>query len=768
MEILLVEDDDVDARLVGRLLGEASDFPFTLQRSTLVADASERLKNGSFAAVLLDLGLPDGIGLQTLESIKPFANGTAVIVLTGDQSGELISQAFVAGAHDYLVKGNINSDNLVRSLRYSVERRQAETKIRRSAAQYKSLVENLPQLIARKDREGRYTYANQSFLDFHGLELDQLIGKSTHDVFSAEAAAQYAAEDRRVLAEGQTFRDVQACRNRAGEIRRLSILKLPIREAPGQAPTGIQCVHEDITERLSAESKIREQAKLLNMTHEAIIGCDLRGRIHFWNRGAELLYGAGREAMLGKFLRDFPGPSGRQADDAFTKLQHAGEWAGELEQTTRKGKVIYVDSRWTLVPGEEGQADSVVVINSDITRRKTLERESLRAQRLDSLGTLAGGIAHDLNNVLSPIMTGLSLVRYQSDPQDFEEIVEMMQESVDRGARIVNQILSFARGTDEEKSEVDLHHLVDRLFQLIRATFPPGIKVHLNLPDKLWNVMGDETQLEQAVMNLMVNARDAMPHGGGITLRAVNHDVTDVEAGRHYGVVPGPYVRLSVQDDGCGIPEDILDKIFDPFFTTKEVGKGTGLGLSTVAGIIKNHRGFMTVESQESRGTTFVLHFPAAQRNREARNFEVGVDVPRGKGETILLVDDESRIRELMKRTLEKNGYRVLEASNGADAVAALSVATRQVDLMIVDLVMPVMDGVATFLAARHLRPQLPVLVVSGSVGQDSRGPGGPLKGVPWLRKPCATPLLLATIRKLLEPPEHSPNHRSGAAVVQP
>lgn len=314
-------------------------------------------------------------------------------------------------------------------------------------------------------------------------------------------------------------------------------------------------------------------------------------------------------------------------------------WSGEIRQVTKSGNEVVVSSRWTLVRDAEDHPSAVLAISTDITEKKRLESQFLRSQRMESIGTLAGGVAHDLNNILAPIMMSAPLLRQGLGPRETETLVHNIETSAQRGADIVKQLLAFARGMKGERVVINLRHMVEEMAKIVRDTFPKNITVQSKASRDLWPIVGDPTHVHQVLLNLCINARDAMPNGGSITIAAENMTVDEHYVNFEPDAKPGPYVVLRVTDTGIGIPQEILDKIFDPFFTTKEHGKGTGLGLSTVLGIAKSHNGFLNVHSEVGKGTAFSCFFPATPNAKADPRAEKKA-LPRGNGETNLVVDD--------------------------------------------------------------------------------------------------------------------------------
>src|SRR5438552_3151363 len=401
----------------------------------------------------------------------------------------------------------------------------------------------------------------------------------------------------------------------------------------------------DITERKEAETKVREQAALLDNATDAIFVRDLEQRITYWNKGAERIYGWTAQEAVGTPAELLYKEDSPQRPDILKRVLETGEWVGELRQVTRAGRDIIVESRRTLLQDAGGKPTAILNINTDITDRKQIESQLLRAQRLENIGVLAGGIAHDLNNVLGPILVVGYLLRDKLPSDEDRRMLDTAAASAQRGAEMVKQILSFARGVSGGPVLLQVKHLVNEIVRLARETFPRSIHINTRFPDGLRPITGDATQIHQVLLNLCVNARDAMPEGGTLSLEADNTVLEGVKSSMQDQPLSGPHVVLCVSDTGTGIPAGLLDKIFEPFFTTKEAGKGTGLGLSTVMSIVKSHGGFLEVFSQVGRGTTFKIYLPAAAAVTDTELARRKPSAPpAGRGELVLLVEDERAI----------------------------------------------------------------------------------------------------------------------------
>lgn len=507
----------------------------------------------------------------------------------------------------------------------------------------------------------------------------------------------------------------------------------------------------DLTAGRRAEELAREQANLLDLASDAIMVCSLDGAITFWNHGAQRLYGWTSDEAVGGDMVDMlmDDPTVLAATELGVREQ--GEWSGPLQQHARDGRELIVNSRWTLVRDDEGEPRSVLVINTDLTETKKLETQFLRAQRLESIGTLASGIAHDLNNILSPILMSVGLLRRSMVTADQERMLSMVEASAERGAGIVKQVLTFARGVEGERVLLQPKHLLSEMAKILAQTFPRNIDLQTALPTELWTVMGDATQLHQVLLNLCVNARDALPDGGVLTLSAENVAVDAHFARMNPGAQLGDHVALRITDTGTGIPPEVIDKIFDPFFTTKEVGKGTGLGLATVIGIVKSHMGFLTVQSEKNVGTTFNIMIPATHSEGALKKVEVEQVIGRGNGEVILVVDDEPPIREALVQTLADHGYRAFTAEDGTDALALYFDRREEIKVVLTDLAMAQMDGVALVRALRRFDAKVPVIVSTGHCQPEQTTILESLGVRAFLDKPYNAQKLLRAVHDVLQ-----------------
>jgi PAS domain S-box-containing protein len=500
-------------------------------------------------------------------------------------------------------------------------------------------------------------------------------------------------------------------------------------------------------ERQNTDAQVREQAALLDVAHDAIQVRDLDGRILYWNKGAERLFGWTSAEALGRDSVELMYTHPARFDQAHADLIAKGEWQGEIDKRTKDGRDLIVEARWTLVRDATGAPTSVLAINTDITSKKRVELQFLRAQRMEGIGTLAAGIAHDLNNVLAPILMSIEMLKGAVATDEDRTLLATLDGSAQRGAELVKQVLSYARGVEGQRVPVNPLQVMRELVQVMRDTFPKSIEVRFAPAMDLWTMIGDPSQIQQVCLNLCVNGRDAMPHGGVLAIAMRNVVLDERDAPMSPDARPGAFVMVEVADNGTGIADDTRDRIFEPFFTTRELGKGTGLGLSTTLAIVRSHGGFIRLDSEVGKGTTFGVYLPAtATETIRADGAAAPAGPPRGDGELVLVVDDEEAIRTVAKRLLERNGYRVLTACNGAEALVVYAAHGHDVAVVLTDMAMPGMDGLALVKALKALAPQVRILGTSGLTSVRELG----LPAEDFLPKPYTAATMLRALHRIV------------------
>lgn len=630
------------------------------------------------------------------------------------------------------------------------EQKRANAEVQRREAYYRALTELGSDLVLVLAADGRIRYLSPSVTRVLGYEPGELLNRNALELLHREdeLVARDSLQRARVDVEWRGKIEVRV-RHHNGTWRVVEVAGRNLLDDANVA--GIIVNGRDITERKQAETRIREQAALLEKAQDAILVCDLESTILYWSQSAARVYGWTAQEALGKRTDQLmAGTPEAWPIAAFKGLIAKGDWKGELLQRSRSGHEITVESRWSLVRGDDGEPKSILIINTDVTETRKLQAQFLRAQRMESIGALAGGIAHDLNNVLSPILITAELLHEKLTDPECRQWLDMLSDSARRGAEVVRQILAFARGTGEELVQLQVRHLIREHEKILKETLPRSISIETAVQNTLWLVKGNATKLSQVLMNLSVNARDAMPAGGKIRIRAWNLTVDDLVAAARPELKPGPYVVISVTDTGSGIPHHLLSRIFEPFFTTKDVTKGTGLGLATAQGIIKSHDGALAVYSEEGKGTQFNVYLPAVQTEDATPLLLQKPPLVRGSGECVLVVDDESSTREMIAATLETHGYQVLKAADGAQGLELFLNNQQRIGLILTDVAMPVMEGPPLIRRVRARQPRLPIVVLSGLVDVPGLKEAVGWPDVHFLEKPCTAENLLNSIRRAL------------------
>jgi PAS domain S-box-containing protein len=515
----------------------------------------------------------------------------------------------------------------------------------------------------------------------------------------------------------------------------------------------------DISARKRSEEALRQSEekyrRLFEESKDAIFISSPEGRFIDINpAGVELLGYFSRNEVLaiGNIQHLYFDPDKR---NEFRSLIEEQGYVRDFEIALKRhdSRIVTVLETASTVRNETGSIIAYRGIWRDVTEQRKIEAQFLRAQRIESIGMLASGIAHDLNNILSPILMAAQLLKLRAQTDKDHKTLDTLERSARRGADLVKQILTFARGVEGKRGPLQLKHLIRDVEKIMTETLPKSVRIVTDVPKDLWSVHGDNTQLHQMLMNLCVNARDAMGSGGSLKVSARNVTLMEVQNRNGEKSSPGPYVMIEVADTGEGIPSELLNRIFDAFFTTKELGKGTGLGLSTVHTVVRNHSGFVDVDSTIGQGTTFTIYLPALPSSFVSKDRRP-TRLPFGNGELLLIVDDEAAIRDVTRATLEAYGYRVLEAGNGEEGLRMFQQHREEIRAVLTDVNMPGMGGERMSVTIELLQPDTEIIFMSGVAANPSQSQGTPLERVrSFIQKPFTTEELLTVLRAVLQTP---------------
>lgn len=629
-------------------------------------------------------------------------------------------------------------------------------RIQETEALLAAIVESSEDAIIGRDLNGIVTSWNAAAEKMYGYSAAEMIGAPLTRIIPPDRLEEERQNMTRIK-QGEKVRHLETVRiAKDGREVCVSVTVSPIKDAAGHVIGASKiAIAIEVTAQRRAEEAIRQSEErlraLVTSMEDVALEFDREGTyIAIWTTRDELLSHP-RSDLIGRTIRQVHGEAVSQRFVSAFRRVVESRAAETIDYTMNvlEGPREFV-GRISPIVNPDGSCERFCILCRDVTEKKKLEAQFLRAQRMESIGTLASGVAHDLNNVLAPILMGAGVLRRTDLPVEDEKILSTIETCAQRGADIVKQVLTFARGAEGAHLRLQPAQLINEVAKIAGQTFPKTISVRTRFPEGLWPVEGDPTHLHQALLNLCVNARDAMPAGGTVSLSAENFPVDEHYASMIHGAKAGPYVLFEVTDTGMGIPRDIIDKIFEPFFTTKELGHGTGLGLSTVSGIVKSHGGFVSVYSEIGRGATFKLYLPAKM---DALGIVASVNpaLPRAEGELLLLVDDEKSILQVAKALLEDHGYRVLTAADAPQALAIFAMRKDEIKLVLTDLAMPLMDGIALIQTLQKMKADVRVIASTGRGGQEQHGQElESLKVRTCLTKPYNKTRLLTTLHDTL------------------
>lgn len=635
--------------------------------------------------------------------------------------------------------------------------------LQQNLALLKGITEGTTDAVFVKDRQGRYLMINSAGANFVGKSVAEIIGKTDSDLFSSDTAGAIIEADRRLMGSGvtQTYEE----RGTAGGISRLYLAtKGPYRNAQGEI-VGLLGISRDITDRERTQQEIRQSQQKLRIhfdhTPLGVVEWDLEFRVTNWNPAAERIFGYSREEAMGQqghFI--VPEPFRERVDQVWLDLLHPNPEVpvpsryrfAHNDNVTKDGRLISCEWYNTPLVDEAGRVLGVASLVQDVTERVALEDRLRQSQKMEAVGRLAGGIAHDFNNLLTVIL-GYSQILTDGVPAGsrLAESTKQIKSAAERAAGITRQLLAFSRKQVLTPRVINLNDVIQSLDSLLRRLIGEDVEVLTVPADDLGSVRADPGQIEQVIMNLALNARDAMPNGGKLTLETSNVTLDSSYARDRQPVEPGRYVLLAVSDSGEGMSEETLSRVFEPFYTTKEVGKGTGLGLSMVYGIVKQSGGYIWVYSEPKQGSTFKIYLPRTDQPAETTVVEKRPATVQRGTETILLVEDDPQLRQLSSTVLAHCGYNVLVAGSPEEGLALCQANHHDIRLLVTDVVMPRMNGRQLAEKIVQFCPKVRVLYISGYTNNAIVHYGVLDPGLWFLPKPFSLSALVAKVREVLD-----------------
>lgn len=767
LRIIVVEDSEDDTILEIRQIEQAG-YKVEYTRVETREELDAALKEGKWDVILSDFTMPHFTGIEALRIVRAKDTFIPFIFVSGTIGEERAVDAVKEGASDYVMK--VDPKRLVPSIerelrerKLRLERETAQKELRASEEKYRDLFNGAPVGYHEIDKQGLITQVNRMELTMLGYDLSDVLGKPAWE-FVADPEASRDRTRSKLAGSVPLAQSTERVYVRKNGTTFHAVTDESLIKNKERIVTGIRTVVQDITERKKAEDALRYERNLIRTlidnVPDYIYVKDNDGRFVVANTAVVRQLGFSSESeIIGKSDYDF---FPRELADRYRAEEKAimGDGKGLFNHegptvdAAKEPPNRWISTMKLPLRNAQNEITGFVGVGRDITEQKELEAQHRRSQRMETLGTLAGGIAHDLNNVLTPMGLALDFFRnkYSSDEKT-AQVVSTLESSMNRGTSVVKQILEFARGIETSREPMDPRSILKEMERIVNETFPKSISVSVKVEQGTRLIVADKTQIHQMVLNLCVNARDAMPNGGKLSLAAKNATIDENYSRMSHEAKPGDYVMLQVTDTGAGIRKENLEKLFEPFFTTKEAEKGTGLGLAIVHEIVESHGGFVEVQSEINKGSTFTVYLPSVVL-QETAAAPVCETKPRlGQGEVVIVADDEASIREITKSALEAYGYEVLTACDGSEAVALYAQHCNEVALVMTDLAMPIMDGRATVYALRKLNPKVRIVIVTGLVtlAEDDQLLSV-ISGV--LNKPYTATALINVITKAICEPE--------------
>ncbi len=679
---------------------------------------------------------------EVMSSLKPFAWEGRMIINNEIRWARIESRPRLLSNGDIVWNG-VHTDITAAKI--------AERAFRENEELLRGFFENAASLIWVKDLDGRFLKINSVTEKAIGLPADKIIGRTVSDLFSVGEASVYSNNDITALNLDQPVSFEEEVTLPDGSHTFLSV-KFPLKDSSGKT-FGLGAICTDITDRKKSVMELQRLESAINQAAEVVVITDVKGDIVYVNPAFEKVTGYSRSEVIGKNTRILK--SGKHGKEFYEKLWNTiktGQvWKDRFINKTKNGRIYYEDATVSAVFGPSGEIVNFVAVKRDVTQHLELSRQLHQAQKMEAVGTLAGGVAHDFNNILQVTLGYTELLLNDVNlSKNHRSDLNKIRDSAVRGADLVQRLMTFSRKTETNPRPLDLNNRVMELRKILERAIPKMINIELNLAEDLKTIHADPTQIDQILMNLSVNARDAMPEGGTLKFETANVQANERLLGKMFGLQSDCCVMLSVSDTGSGIDTDHIEHIFEPFFTTKDVNQGTGLGLAIVHSVVQDHGAHITCESQPGIGTTFKIFFPSFECEDVDQNSPQPSD-QLGGSETILFVDDDGMIRDLSSRILTKVGYRVVEASNGDEAINIYNGSPNSIDLVILDLIMPQMGGKHCLEKLLEINRDVKVIIATGYSARSevSLISADMVKG--FVDKPFEMDELLRVVRQVLD-----------------
>ncbi len=767
LNTLMIEDTEDDALLIVRELEK-----YGLKVESHRVDSREgllsALERRRWDLAILDYNLPGFGGLEALAVLQEADYDGPVVIVSGTIGEQTAVEVMRAGAHDYVMKDNLTRlgpavERELREAQNRRERRRAQEQLRASEERMRALFDASPEGIVAATTDLRITDCNAGLVEMAGADsVEHVVGRSVLD-FVSEASSETLVENFDQVLNDGTLRGAEyEGVTLKGEQFPIEVSGNLIRDDQGD-PESVVATVVDITERKRAEREIQELAQfrrsIIDQANIWIHVLDRDLNTIVWNPAAAEISGVPEAEALDTqrawaLMHPDPGERERMLTLA-TEIIEEGRVLENYETaiTTREGDERVMSWNASRLLGPDGDPIGLLAMARDVTDHRQLEQQLRQAVKMEAIGRLAGGIAHDFNNMLTAILGNAQLIEMRMDKDDdSQRLLREIQIAARRSADLTRQLLAFSRKQAMEAETLDLNAVIERLEPMLGRMLGEQIAVLTRTDPDLGLISADPSQIDQVLMNLVVNARDAMPEGGTLTIETANAQISEEQARGHADIDPGRYVTLSVSDTGVGMDAETRERVFEPFFTTKGAEQGTGLGLATVYGIVNQSGGHIHVYSEPERGTVFRVYLPRAESGDAADLTDAGSgETDLRGGETVLVVEDDEIVRKLVSSVLTRHGHTVLLAESAEEALRLAAGHEGKIDIMVADVIMPGMNGpeLAEEIAAQ--RPDMPVLFVSGYAESAIMHEGVLDEGIHFMQKPFGPEKLLRRIRSVLD-----------------